>query len=152
MRLTDVVRQPGMYDADAVSIQTGLECRDPSLAVQSEAEDADINTIVRRFGLIGAMPTAPRVPTYGDFEGVESFQDAMLRVRAAEEAFMELPAELRKRFGNDPAVYHDFCTEVDENEKGEIVLKNLAEMRKLGLAVEKEVTDDTPAPGVPAKE
>ena len=60
-------RTPYNYDRDAVSHETGLVCDDPSLAVQSDADDCDINVIVRRFGLTGTMPMSGRVPQYGAF-------------------------------------------------------------------------------------
>lgn len=129
------VRQPGKYDVDLVSNMTGVKCEDESLAVQSEKDDADINTIVKRFGLTGGMPANPRVPSYGDFVGVDDFRSAMETVRNAQEAFMELPAEVRARFGNDPQTYMEFCTELAP-EGG---LANLEEMRKLGLAIPETV-------------
>ena len=51
------VRSPYNYDMSAVSDETGLCCEDESLAIQSAKEDADINTIVRRFGLTGELPS-----------------------------------------------------------------------------------------------
>lgn len=90
------------HDRDAVSLASGLACEDPSLARQSEAEDADINTIVKRFGLTGELPPNFRPPTFADFEGVVDFHTAMNAVRDAGERFMAMPPELRARFDNDP--------------------------------------------------
>ena len=42
-------------DMDEASVEAGLECKDDSLAVQSQRDEADINTIVRRFGLSGEL-------------------------------------------------------------------------------------------------
>ena len=41
------------YDRDKVSEETGLNCKDLSLAKQSFADECDINNIVKRFGLTG---------------------------------------------------------------------------------------------------
>lgn len=113
------------YDRDAASDASALRCEDPSLAVQDAAEECDINTIVRRFGLTGQLPTDLRAPQYGDFTGVQDYHSAMNAVLAAEEAFMALPAETRLRFGNDPQRLLEFCADS----------ANLEEARKLGLAV-----------------
>lgn len=114
-------------DFGPASVETGLACLDASLAVQSMAEETDINTIVKRFGLTGQLPSDVRVPTFGDFTEVTDFQTAMNAVLDAEKSFMAMPAEVRKRFGNDPQEFVMFCS--DE--------KNVDEMRKLGLAVPK---------------
>lgn len=113
------------YDADQVSAETGLECLDPTLAQQQFAEEADINTIVNRFGLTGELPTAVRMPTYADFEEAIDYHSAMNVIAAARESFMAMPAEVRLRFGNDPAAFVAFCS--DEG--------NRAEAAKLGLLV-----------------
>lgn len=91
------------YDPDEVSLASGLACDpDESMTQQQFAEECDINTIVRRFGLTGELPSDVRMPQSGDFTSVGDFHSAMNLVREAEEQFMLLPAELRLRFGNDP--------------------------------------------------
>lgn len=122
------VRSAYNYDADLVSEETGLECKDPSMAQQNEKEEADINTIVRRFGLTGEMPQGFRIPQYGDFSEITDYQTALNAVKQANEAFLQLPAALRSRFHNDPEEFVEFC--MDE--------KNYDEAVKLGLVVEKE--------------
>lgn len=106
-----------------------IHCEDESLADQSQEAEANINTIVKRFGLTGALPPDVRTPQYGDFSDVVNYQTALDVVIAAREQFMKLPAELRFRFGNDPQSYMDFCTETVDGK-----LVNLEEMRKLGIA------------------
>ena len=92
------------YDAEAISLETGLKCEDESLAVESAKEEADINTIVRRFGLTGELPDDVRMPQSGDFTGIPDFHTALNLVRATQEEFMRVPAEIRDRFQNDPAL------------------------------------------------
>jgi len=101
----------------------GLACFEPSLAQQHARDECDINTIVRRFGLTGELPNNVRVPRYGDFTAVSDYQTAMNMVIEANEAFMQLPAEVRSRFNNDPGALVDFMS--DDN--------NRAEAEKLGL-------------------
>lgn len=105
------------------SFDTGLHCKDPSLAKQSFAEDADINTIVNRFGLTGQLPTNVNIPLQGDFKGIFDYMTAMNTIIAANRAFMTMPAKVRTRFNNDPGVFLDFCHDPE----------NYDEATKLGL-------------------
>lgn len=126
------IRTPYNYSMEDVSRETGLQCDDESLAVQSERDDCDINTIVQRFGVTGTLPTGVRMPTYGDFVGVGNFREALDALQAAEESFMAMPAEVRRRFDNDPGAFVDFCSDP----------ANIEEARSLGLAPPLE--PDTP--------
>lgn len=108
------LRTPYNYDVDLASEESALICEDPSLTQQHQKEDADINHIVARFGLTGELPFADRQPRYGDFSAVTDYHSAMNAVRSASEDFMSLPAELRARFNNDPALLIDFLA-VDAN-------------------------------------
>jgi len=103
--------------------------------VQSSKDEADINTIVERFGVTGQLPQNVRTPLSGDFTEAVDFRTALDAVIEAQRSFDAMPAGVRKRFGNDPAEFVDFSTARDD--KG--VLVNLVEMRKLGLAVPEEV-------------
>ena len=117
------VRNPYNYDMAAVSQETGLECKDPSLAQQHMKDECDINVIVERFGVTGHLPQTPIEPSYGDFSGVGDYHTALNAVRAADEAFMSLPAALRVKFDHDPNVLLQFLQNED----------NRAEAIELGL-------------------
>lgn len=130
------VRSPYNYDVMAASDECALACLDESLAVQAERDECDINTIVRRFGLTGELPSGVAAPTYGDFTGVRDFKSAVDAVRSASESFMEMPPEIRSRFDNDPQKFVEFCSDD----------KNRAEAVKLGLVFEEPVA----AAGSPA--
>lgn len=93
------------YDSDQVSLETSLECKDPSLTQQQFRDDADINVLAERYGLTGRMPENPRVPTYGDYTGVTDYRSAIEAARAAEASFMELPGPVRAEFDNDPQTF-----------------------------------------------
>lgn len=123
------VRSAYNYDRDAASDESGLMCSDPSLAQQQFREESDINTIVKRFNLTGQLPEQVRMPTYGDFDDVVDYKSALDAVIAADAAFMALPAHVRARFDNDPALFVDFCS--DQN--------NMAEAVQLGLVKESAV-------------
>ncbi len=96
------VRNPYNYDMALVSQETGLECKDPSLAQQHMKDECDINVLVERFGVTGQLPTTPLEPSYGDFSGVTDYHTALNAIRASEEAFMALPAKIRAKFDHDP--------------------------------------------------
>lgn len=117
------LRTPYNYDTMAASDESAITCLDASLAQQHAKEESDINTIVRRFGLTGELPSGVRMPQYGDFVGIGDYHSALNAVKAADSSFMELPADLRTRFDNDPAKFVEFCS--DES--------NRAEAEKLGL-------------------
>lgn len=112
-------------DFEVESFLTGLECLDPSLAIQSARDETDINEIVRRFGLTGQLPVDIAAPQFGDFTEVVDYQSALNAVIAADAAFMAMPADTRKRFGNDPQLFVEFCSDA----------ANADEMRKMGLLV-----------------
>jgi phage internal scaffolding protein len=130
------------YDADEASLEAAWrppvdpdtgEVIDDGKTQQSFKEEVDINTIVRRFGLTGELPPDFRMPVSGDFTGVSDFHSAMNMVRSAQEAFMQLPGEMRDRFGHDPAKLMSFLEDSG----------NRDEALKLGLiAPPPEVTRD----------
>lgn len=115
------------------------ENRLPSLTVQSQAREADINFIVEQFGLTGKMPENLRAPNYGDYSEVLDFRSAIHAVRAAEENFLKVPAAIRARFQNDPQQFLDFCS--DQN--------NLGALREMGLAPSLPAVPE-PTPAKPA--
>lgn len=143
MRDIDTVLAPGGFNMDAHSKLHETVFEGDSFTVQSQAADADINTIVKRFGITGELPQGLRPPTFEDFSEVVDFHTAQQAIVEAREAFMQMPADVRARFHNDPGEFVQFCS--DE--------ANLPEMRKLGLAVPEVEADDEPeAPEVPAQE
>lgn len=133
---------PFNYDADMVSEETGLDCKDESLTDQSGKEDADINTIVRRFGVTGLVPEAARPLFFADFDDVFDFQSAQNAIAEANQAFMALPADVRSRFANNPQKFVEFCSE----QSADGSLANLAELRKMGLAPPEKVPEPEPRP------
>jgi len=91
---------------------------------QHGKEEADINTIVNRFLKTGLLPQVPLPPSYQNFGDVFDFQSAMDTIKQANDSFLALPANVRARFQNDPAIfvaYVDHCLETGD-------LKPLEEM------------------------
>lgn len=129
--------KPAPQSGRTLGKRVALVCNDPSLAVQSQKDEADINTIIRNFGVTGTVNVPTVLPSYGDFDGVDDYRSAVEAVRAAEASFASLPSNIRERFHNDPGAFLEFC----ENPK------NLPELRQLGLAN----PEPAPAPATPAQ-
>ena len=99
---------------------------------QSFKDDVDVNKILRKFTKTGQLPgMIAQDGRYGDFSEVGTFQDALEKVRFAEEQFHALPAHVRKRFGHDPVEFLGFVADP----------ANKQEMADLGLLT-KEAMDN----------
>nr|QJB19123.1 MAG: internal scaffolding protein [Microvirus sp.] len=85
---------------------------EPSLTQQEFAAECDVNTIMARYVSTGTIPVyADRQPFYVDNIGMPTFQEMQNTLISASEAFMALPANVRKEFDNDPAKFVDFCSD-----------------------------------------
>ncbi len=109
----------------------GIKFDQPSQTLQSFKDDADINCIIARFENTGVLvdPTVPvsRTPQFGDFSDMPSYQEAQNVIVAANNAFNDLSAKIRERFGNDPAAYFDFVQSLKEGSE------DYAEAIRLGI-------------------
>ncbi len=113
------LRTPFNYDRDAVSDESGLACPEPSLAQQQFRDEADINTILERFGRTGELVVPVNVPKFGDYSEVTDYHSAMNLVIEAQDSFDRLPAKIRSQFDNDPGKFVDFV--MDENNRDKAV-------------------------------
>lgn len=112
------VRAFNNYDTDAASENAAYVSDKPSVTVQADKNDADINVIVNRWLKTGLIPQSARLPTYGDFTSAPAdYQEALTRISDARDAFSHLPAAVRKRFDNDPAAYVEFCSDPDNRQE-----------------------------------
>lgn len=130
-----IFKTPYNHDTDYESLTTSLACADPSLAQQHQAKEADINQIVKNFGVTGMLPVVPLPPTLEDFGEIFDLQSALDVLNQAKHSFGLLPAEVRDAFHNDP---HRFVSQVDDmladsNEQRRE--QNLTILRAMGLAV-----------------
>lgn len=130
-------KTPYNHDRDYESDRTALYCNDESLAQQHEEEAANINNIVRNFGVTGKLPEVRLPPTLHDFDTqVFDFQSAMNIMAAAKDSFMQLPADVRSAFNNNPQLFvaqvDAWQNEPDEKERA----RHKANMRAMGLTVE----------------
>lgn len=136
------VRNPYNYDMALVSQETGLACQDPSLAQQHMKDECDINVIVERFGVTGQLPVRAIEPSYGDFSGVSDYHTALNKIKAADEAFMALPAKLRAKFDHDPNALLNFLE--NEANKDEAIQLGLIDGQPVAEPIVSAV--ETPKP------
>lgn len=89
----------------------------PSRTKQYMKEQCDINFIVKQFQRTGLVNhVAKRQGDYGDFASMD-LHEAMNQVLAAQDAFLEVPAHIRKEFRNDPAEFFAFVNDPGNREK-----------------------------------
>lgn len=105
-------------------VRVATECTEPSLAQQSFKDEVDINHLLEKFKVTGQMPQGIRLPSYGDFTGINDYQSAMNALITARDAFMQLPAQMRSEFGNDPQKFLEYASDP----------KNAEDMVRRGLA------------------
>lgn len=105
-------RQPGLYDADQASLDSALDqTGQESMTQQHFGPETDINTIVRRYGLTGELPIRRELGEYGDFDTTMDFQQLIEQVKVGERVFLQVPADIRARFGNDAATFLEWIHE-----------------------------------------
>lgn len=105
------------FDAKAHSRASVLEVPPGPSKVQQQFKDsADINTIMRRFGVSGVLPTFAVQGVYGDFTGVSEIRDAFDLVDRANARFMALDPSIRERFRNDPRELARVARSMSEDE------------------------------------
>lgn len=121
---------------------------DPSLTVQSEGDQLDLNVIVKRFMKTGVMSNIRTdQPMFGDFTNIKDYQTAVIALQDADEQFMTLPSQIRKRFENDP---HKLLAFLQDE-------KNLQEAIALGLVDKPQAQkmpqgESTPSDATPKSE
>ncbi len=133
------VKNPITYDRDKNSDLAKLVFVKPSRTKQSFRDECDINNILRQFNVTGQLPVGSVQPQYGDFSGITDYQSALNAVMAAQDSFLQLPAKVRAKFDNDPALFVDWAS--DE--------ANRDEMKALGLLREETVQAVGSSPSEP---
>lgn len=128
------IRRP--YDP---TVRTSISFPEKTMAKQSFRDETNINTIMQRYQTTGIIEHVSKVQgSYGDFSNVQDYQLSLNQVIEAQAAFDQLPAQIRKRFANDPAHLMSFLQDPD----------NLDEAVRLGL-VEKPAPKEEPKPTPP---
>lgn len=73
---------------------------------QAPKDECDINRILKQYSKTGLITHLNRgASDFADLPDQSDFQEALNTVQRAQEAFSELPALVRARFGNDPSSF-----------------------------------------------
>lgn len=98
---------------------------DKKCAIQAHKDECELKNIIKRHDkgelILNVQKAAAQ---YGDFSELNEFQESMNIVAKAKESFEAIPSHIRKRFGNDAGLFHEYVTDP----------KNVNEMIELGLA------------------
>lgn len=123
--------------------KTGELVKEPSMTKQSFVAECDINNIVKDFTTHGMVTHINEKAAQGAFIDLPDqidYQASLEIARSAQQAFDALPAQIRKRFDNDPAKFLDFMHDP----------KSQDEAIALGLAVDTrppaKAPEEPPAP------
>lgn len=121
---------------DEISVPIDLSGN--SLTQQNFKDECDINNIMARFQKTGVLDHVNKHQgDYGDYTDLPvDFADAQNLVLRAQAMFMELPARVRERFGNDAG---EFLSAVEDPDRR-------GELEELGLLEGKEPEPAEPAP------
>lgn len=117
-------------------VRVSIEFPEETRTKQALKDECDINLIMakhRQTGLITHLEK--RQPQFGDFSESVDYQAAVNMVMAAEQAFLDLPAAVRKHYDNDPGAFMAACEDPEQREQ----------LLKLGLI---EAPEEPPAPPV----
>lgn len=132
-------------DDERAREKTRVRVFDASKTQQGPTSDCDINVLVRRFGIDKEPPPLALLDPsqFGEFDDSMSLADALGVVNHARNLFMQLPPQLRERFGNEPAVMWEFVNDP----------KNAEEAVRIGLLRARSPQDarspSGPPPGNP---
>jgi len=99
-------------------VRTRIVGFEDSKVDQSQAADADLNVLVKRW-MRGEPVPQFEAAQFGDVSESVSFQDMQERLIVVEEMFASLPADVRAHFANSPVVFADAM--VDSSRVDELV-------------------------------
>ena len=91
---------------DTYEEKQGIIFKEPSMTIQSEKDNCDINVIMNRYATCGTpLPyrTDGVQPVYADVSELGDYMENYQRCKQAEEMFNALPSALRKELDNNPA-------------------------------------------------
>jgi len=103
----------------------------PGRTDQSQANDCDVNYIIKQYRTTGVLKGSGRQGLYADFSQAPDLATAHEIISRANEQFASLNAFTRLKFDNDPAKFLEFVANP----------KNGEELIKMGLATRPPKTD-----------
>lgn len=106
-----------------------------SLTQQHMKDEVDIRNIIKKHDRTGILDHVQRgVAHYGDYTKINEYRTYLDFVKAADESFQALPANIRERFHNDAGVFYEYATDP----------KNEGSMVEMGLFKAPQVEAEAP--------
>ena len=116
-------------------VRCDTDCSGPSLAQQEFKDECDINKIMKKYREQGVLTHRNNYEgRYDSYIDAPDFHTAMNAIADATSMFMDLPAEIRSKYGNDPAAFLEAAQDPDRQD----------ELRELGL-IKPDVAEPPPA-------
>lgn len=116
-----------------------------SMTERSHKGETDINKIVARAEKNKVFPVSTRPAIFADFSGYD-FERNMITIAKANEAFMSLPVDIRKRFNNNVSELVAFV-EDPKNKDEAIKLGLVVDLTKKPVYVDKKQPEAQPEAG-----
>lgn len=112
-----------------------------SLTQQHFKEECETINIIKKHDRNGIIEHVQRGQArYGDFSQVADYREALDLVRDAQDEFMTIPSDIRKKFDNDPGKFYEFVSNPDNKEE----LKQMGFIQTQDVAI--QTSDATKAP------
>lgn len=106
---------------------------DASMTQQQFKDECDINNIMKKYNSTGEFGRlTSKQGVYADFSQITDYQEMLHTVKYAQDAFASLPAEVRKKFSNDPGELLAFVQDPNNYDEGV----------KLGLINERPIKNE----------
>jgi bifunctional DNA-binding transcriptional regulator/antitoxin component of YhaV-PrlF toxin-antitoxin module len=108
--------------------RVGFETTGESMTQQHFSEESEINNIIAFHDRTGIIKNVQQgIAQYGDFSEVNEYRENLDMIRAADENFMKLPSDIRRKFNNNAGDFFEFATN-PQNEQ-QLVEMGLAKAR-----------------------
>ena len=121
-----------------------FNCVGNSLTQQQFAEDCEIRNIMKKYDSTGFFDHINRKPEqFGDFTEVTDLAGAIDKINEAQDNFMTIPSNIRKRFNNSAQEFYIFAQ--DPNNFDELIDMGLATQR-VSSPVEEKLEVSVPDP------
>ena len=115
-----------------------------SLTQQHFKEECEVINIIKKHDRNGIIEHVQRGQArYGDFSEVHDYREALDLVRDAQDEFMRIPSDIRKKFANDPGKFYEFVSNPDNKEE----LKKMGFIETLQASVDESSATDKSSSG-----
>lgn len=124
-------------DKNGLVIKVQTDNQEPSKTQQQFKDSSNINNIMKKYHATGMITHLnQKQGSYADLSKVKDYQSSLQTVIDAQQAFMTLSSDVRKKFSNDPQELIGFLADP----------KNRDEAESLNLITKKPKTETQPNP------